>query len=87
VPSRSMTRETLHQLIDELPDADLPTAARVLEALHATGDLVRQALDHAPEDDEAETAEETTAVASAWQERQRGETLSTEEVRRRLGLS
>jgi hypothetical protein len=81
-----MTRESLHRLIDELPEVDLPTAARVLEALHATADPVSQALDHAPEDDEPETAEEAAAVASAWQERRRGESLTTEEVRRKLGL-
>jgi hypothetical protein len=81
-----MTRESLHRLIDELPEADVPTAARVLEALHATADPVRHALDHALEDDEPETPEEATAVAAAWQERQRGESLTTAEVRRKLGL-
>jgi hypothetical protein len=81
-----MTRESLHRLVDELPEEDLPTASRVLEALHATADPLRHALDHAPEDDEPETAEEATAVASAWQERRRGESLTTEEVRRKLGL-
>jgi hypothetical protein len=81
-----MTRDSLHKLIDELPEADLPTAGRVLEALHATADPVRRALDHAPEDDETEAAEEAAAVASAWEERRRGEHLTTQEVRRRLGL-
>jgi hypothetical protein len=82
-----MTRESLHRLIDELPEVDLPTAARVLGALNATADPVVQALDQAPEDDEPETAEEASAVASAWAERRRGESLTTEEVRRKLGLS
>jgi hypothetical protein len=29
-----ITRETLHHLIEELPDADLAVAARVLQASH-----------------------------------------------------
>jgi hypothetical protein len=81
-------RENLHKLIDELPEADLPTAVRVLEALNATANahpLIR-ALDAAPEDDEPETAEEAEAVAAAWQERRRGKHLSTQEVRRKLSL-
>lgn len=82
-----MTRESLHRLIDELPEVDLPTAARVLGALYATADPVVQALDHAPEDDEPETVEEAAAAATAWQERRRGESLTTEEVRHKLGLS
>jgi len=82
-----MTRDSLHKLIDELPETDLPTAARVLEALRATADPTSQALDHAPEDDEAETAEEAAAVTAAWQERRLGEGLTTAEVRRKLGLA
>jgi len=79
-------RENLHKLIDELPDTDLPTAERVLEALRATADPVRQALDSAPEDDEPEADEEAAAVATAWEEHRRGEHLTTEELRRKLGL-
>jgi hypothetical protein len=81
-----MTRDSLHKLIDELPETDLPTAARVLEALHATSDPTRWALDHAADDDEPETAEEAAAVAAAWGEYRQGEQLSTQEVRRKLGL-
>ncbi|HVT19618.1 MAG TPA: hypothetical protein VHQ90_25975 [Thermoanaerobaculia bacterium] len=80
-------RENLHRLIDELPEADLATAVRVLEALRATADPVRQALDRAPLDDEPETAEEASAVAAAWEEHRRGEHLTTDEMRRKLGLS
>jgi hypothetical protein len=82
-------RENLHKLIDELPDADLPTAARVLEALNATANAhpLILALDAAPEDDEAETPEEAKAVAAAWEERRKGKYLTTQEVRRKLGLS
>ncbi len=31
-------RETLHRLVDSLPETDLPTAARVLEALSLSAD-------------------------------------------------
>ena len=80
-------RDNLHKLIDELPEADLPTAERVLEALRATADPVGQALDSALEDDEPETDEEAAAIATAWEEHRKGEHLTTEELRRKLGLS
>jgi hypothetical protein len=49
-------RERLHQLVDELPDE---AAARVLADLERRRqDPVRWALDHAPGDDEPETASE-----------------------------
>ena len=81
-------RDNLHKLIDELPKADLPTAARVLEALSATANHpVILALDAAPQDDEPETPEEAEAVAAAWKERRAGAHMTTQEVRRKLGLS
>jgi hypothetical protein len=68
-------REDLHKLIDQLPEADLATAARVLGALTATAsaDAALRALDSAPVDDEPETPEEASAVAAAWDEHRRGE--------------
>jgi len=36
-------REALHQLVDALPEQDLPTAARVLEALSRTADAIERA--------------------------------------------
>ena len=46
-------RKVLHQLLDELPDGDLPTVTRVLEALRATvDDPLVHTLDNAPIDDE-----------------------------------
>jgi hypothetical protein len=81
-----MSRETLHRLVDELPEADVPTAERVLIGLRATADPVRRALDSASLDDEPESDEERAAVAEAWAEHRRGEGLSTEELRKELGL-
>lgn len=82
-----MTRGSLHKLSDKLPETDLQSAVRVPEALRAKADPTSQALDHATVDDEAETAEEAAAVTAAWQERRRGEGLTTAEVRGKLGLA
>jgi len=76
------TKETLHRLIDELPDHE---AERLLQALQP-GDPVARSLALAPIDDEPETAEEAAAVAEAREAVERGATLTTTELRRRLGL-
>ncbi len=81
-----MTRDTLHRLVDELPDEEVGTAARVLAALGATANPLLRSLLHAPEDDEPQTPAERAAVAEAWAEHRRGEGSTTEELRRELGL-
>jgi hypothetical protein len=68
------TRDTLHRLIDELPESELTAAERFLNYLLATADPVLQALLEAPPDDEPETEEERQAVHEA-----------REELRRELG--
>ena len=45
-------KERLHHLVEALPETELETAARVLEALHATADPVAWALDNAPDNDD-----------------------------------
>jgi hypothetical protein len=40
-----------------------------------------------PEDDEPESAEEAAAVEEAWREHSAGKSLTTEELKRVLGLS
>ena len=79
-------RETLHQLIDELPESELATAERFLHYLRATADPVLRALLEAPLDDEPETDDERQAVHEAREELARGEVRTLEEVRRELGL-
>ncbi len=80
-------KEHLHKLVDELPDSQARVAERILEALKAgTVDPVGLALTLAPEDDEAETPEEATAVEEAREALRRGEVITDEELRRRLGL-
>ena len=78
-------RDEVRRLVDELPDSELPTARRLLEALHLLGRDPRQlALDLAPWDDEPTTPEEDAGVAVAYEELARGEVISAEEAKRRL---
>lgn len=46
----------------------------------------QDSLETAPEDDEPETPEEAAAVAEAWQEHEEGKSLTTEELKWKLGL-
>ncbi len=80
------SRDSLHRLIDNLPEQDVPTATRVLEALRATGDPVRWALDNARIDDEPDQDDFDGGLTEARQEVEAGRGISTEELRRRLGL-
>jgi hypothetical protein len=85
-----MTRETLHQLIDDLDERDVFTAGRVLGALRDSRQVSDplHALDMAPEDDEPETPEERAAVEEALREIQEGKPgLTTEELKRELGIA
>jgi hypothetical protein len=78
-------RATLHSLVDSLPEEDLATAGRLLAGLAATADPVHRALLLAPPDDEPDT-DEDGGLAEARREVARGEGISTEELRRELGL-
>jgi hypothetical protein len=80
------TRDSLHRLIDELPESELAVAERFLHDLRATIDPVLRALLEARPDDEPETEEERQAVQEAREERVLGEVRTLEEVRRELGL-
>jgi hypothetical protein len=79
-------RDSLHRLIDELPESELTAAERFLHYLRATADPVLRALLEAPLDDEPETDDERQAVQEAREELARGEARTLEEVRRELGL-
>lgn len=82
--STTGNRESLHRLINELRPEDVRTAERVLQALNASSDLLLTALRNAPVDDEAETDEEREATERARKDVREGNTLSDEDVRRRL---
>jgi hypothetical protein len=78
-----ITKEALHELIDALPDALLPEAARRLAELR--DDPVLLALLMAPEDDEPETDEERAAVEEAREARAQGRVVADADLDRELG--
>ena len=81
------TRESLHQLIDALPECDLEIAGMLVEHRHELRDdrhLLLMAT--APWDDEPETPEEAEAVREAHEAIARGDVFTLDEVRRELGL-
>jgi putative addiction module component (TIGR02574 family) len=79
--SSDMTaKEALHRLIDELPDDQ---AERLL---HGIVDPVLLARASAPVDDEPETPEEAAAVTEGLADLARGDVLTTEQLRRELGI-
>jgi hypothetical protein len=77
-------RARLHDLIESLPTADVPTALRILEALNA--DPVPLALVEVPIDDEPETDEERAANAEARRDLEEGRVIPHDEVMRKYGL-
>ena len=74
-----MTRAELHRLVDELPEASLEPAARLLEQAR---DPVVAALDASPWDDEPYTQEERAAVEAALEEA--GTSVPLEQASREL---
>ena len=80
-------RETLHRIVDDLPDSDLSTATRVLGALRATGDPVLQALLSAPADDEPDDDDFDGGLTEARREARQGLGISHEEAKRELGIA
>lgn len=78
------SREQLHELVDRLPDSEIPTALRVLAALSV--DPLTRALAAAPLDDEPYTEEQQRRDLEADARIERGEGIPMEEVKRQLGL-
>jgi len=66
-------RDTLHRLVDDLPESALTTAERLLNYLRATADPVLKALLEAPLADEPETEEERRAVQEGHEELAQGQ--------------
>jgi hypothetical protein len=79
------TKQDLHRLVDELPDAAVATAARVLRELKAdeVPDLPAFLRD-APWDDESIDAEEAAGVREALEDIRQGRLLSHEQARKLL---
>ena len=74
----------LHQLLDQVPDSDLPTVQRIIAAL--AGDPALYSLLSAPYDDEPETDDERAAVEEARLGIERGQGITTEQLNRELVL-
>ena len=80
------SRDSLHRLVDDLPESEISRAERVLRALRDTAEPSFSTPESAPGDDEPETPEEVAAIAEAWRERREGKSLTTEELKRELGI-
>ena len=78
-------RERLHVLVDELPEADVSTAERVLEALRATP-APSYSLADAPLDDERDDDDRDGGLTEARAQADRGELIPHEEAKRILGV-
>lgn len=78
-------RETLHTLVDELPEPELRPARRFLEYLRLqAADPLRAVLDAAPLDDEPVTDDDLAAIREGLEEKAAGEVVPHEEVKRLL---
>lgn len=80
------TRETLHHMIDELPDDALPAVAHLVQSLRSAGDdRLPRVLADAPWDDEPQSAEEREALKEAYATVARGAIVADEDLDRELG--
>ncbi len=80
-------RRVLHRLVDELPEQELPTATRVLEALSSPADPVARSLELAPLDGEPDDDDVDGGLTEARKQALEGQLVSHEEVKRELDLS
>ncbi len=76
------TKESLHRLVDELPESLLEEAEQYLQALR--DDPMLNTLLSAPWDDEPTTPEEDEGARLAREEIRRGEFLTSEQAKREL---
>ena len=80
-----VTKQDLHNLIDEIPEQEHQAAAEYLQRLRDLArDPLYQALMNAPIDDEPLTPEERRMIDEAKAEVARGEVISSEEADRLL---
>jgi hypothetical protein len=79
-----MSRESLHNLINRIPDEELPAAQRYLEYL-ASGPAYRAAK-LAPIDDEPVTGGDAAAIRRSLEDIRAGRVVSHEEVLGEFGL-
>jgi len=79
-------KQHAHELIEQLPPSQVPTAIVMLESLL---DPVAHAIANAPTDDEPESEDERQAVAKskAWFKQRGGHGIPQQEVLADFGLS
>ena len=79
-------RDTLHKLVDALPEREFATANRVLEALSLRADPVARSLAKARFDDEPDDDDFDGGLTEARRDAREGRLISHQEVKRELGL-
>jgi hypothetical protein len=79
-----LSRNTLHELVDRLPDDGVPAAERVLAYL--TAQPAFRAAWAAPADDEPVTEADEAAIVRARQQIQAGKTIPHDDILREFGL-
>ena len=79
-----MSRDTLHDLVDRIPEAELPAARRYLEYL-VVSPAYRAAL-LAALDDEPVTEADATGISHAREDVRTGRVIPHDEVLREFGL-
>lgn len=79
-------RERLHDLVDRLPDGQTAVAARVLESLAAGERSGRTPLAALPLDEDALSDEALRAIAEGIADHMAGQTHTSDEVKRELGI-
>ncbi len=79
-----MSRHTLHDLVDRIPEEELSAAQRFLEYL-AVSSAYRAALS-APPDNEPVTDGDAAAIARAQEEVRAGKTAAHDDILREFGL-
>ena len=76
-------RESVHQLVDLVPEDELPTVESMLRGLVQEHNPVLWTLEHAPEDNEPVSPEESDQVHRAMEQVARGEVIPDTEFWRK----
>jgi predicted transcriptional regulator len=79
-----MTRASLHELIDQIPETEIDRIARLVEAVNSNDRLAIQ-LALAPE--EPAEADEFAALEEGAHDPERGQLLTLEQVKAELGIA
>jgi hypothetical protein len=77
----AMTRQQLHELLDDVPDDRLAD----VEAAIVDAAAPYRPIEEAPEDDEPVTAEDLQAIREGREAYARGEYITDDELKRRMG--